>query len=659
MDVINAEQERERDVENNSTTESVVQSITHVSLRLNGATKASNDTKHLASGAIVPSIACLHRLFEDVLRNVSSMQKANSEMADVVLKIRIQKVVFDNGCKPLLVTAARSRQDVENMIENPNHPIWKDTMAHQKLDTVMGRFAPLCLKALQRFQENLIQVKMRSDTRRPSWKTRRKHLPLANRPTCGTIEEYCKLVQSVRNCNDIFCTLVWQVAPCPSGYRSSMSLGIEDLGCSDAIRPAQASYAHVGCIQRASRTLYETLSSVWKYRGHETYSLNMSLKFEYAKAGAIVRDEAFQFNVAVTSALFCGPYRLVVNAAHQDFCVYPADDENQSSKQIYAEIRGARPAAPTKASNFSELDHGTVAHEAGILRSGAFMRPESLHIEKPNLSAEEDICNWLRKSSISIKPKDRTECPYLGSMDARNNLPCQKQSSHSLDDVLMRANKEHRTLPLEHRLRLAFFLANSVLHYHTTPWLGQAWSSKDIHFFDMDSCEGCALGEPFLQTQLNIDPADGPVYEVETLSATRSCLLSLGLVLIELAFSAPWRKLHLQENITDDLLEWERNLLNLMRLSDTVSRELGSRYAKVVQTCLFQGCEAKKVHGLCEAELDEVIFEDIVRELDRCLAAVTFKPVVKGSACVKAPANDLADGTVPTSTKQSSEDDRI
>ena len=637
MDALSAEQDR--DMENCITTDSVVQSITHVNLRLDDATKASNTTRHPALGGIVPSIARVRRLFEDILRNGNFIQKAYSEMADVVLKIRIQKIVFDNGCKSLLVTAARSRQDVENMIENPSHPIWKDTIAHQKLDSLMGRFAHLCLKALERFQESLDQVKMRSDASKGLWKIRRKHF-LANRPTSGTIEDFSKLVQSVRNCNDIFCTLVWQVVPCPFGYKSGTS-SREDLGYLHAIKPEQASCDHVSCIQQASRSLYETLSRAWKCRDHEVYSFNISLKLEYAKAGAIFRNKAFQFNVAVTSPLLCGTYRLVVTAAHRDFCVYQADDENRSSKQIYAENIVAGPAIGTKASDLSEL---TVIHEAEGLRSDSFMKPRSLQIRIPSLGVEEDICNWLRKSSITMKPKNWTECSCLGSLEARNNLPFLlsdvvkegygKQSSRSLDDVLVRANNEHRALSLEHRLRLAFFLANSVLHYHTTPWLGQAWSSKDIHFFDMDGCEGCALGEPFLQTQLDIDTARGPVYEVQTPSATRLCLLSLGLVLIELAFSAPWRKLQLQENITDDMLEWERNLLNLMRLSDTVSRELGSRYAKVVRTCLFQGWEAREMHGFGKAELDEVIFEDIVRELDRCLAAVTFRPVVKGSPSV-------------------------
>ena len=631
-------------MENYITTDAVVLSISHVNMRLDDATKASNTTKHPASGGIVPSVARVHRLFEDILRNGNSMQKAYSEMADVVLKIRIQKVVFDNGCKPLLVTAARSRQDVENMIENPSHSIWKDKIAHQKLDTVMGRFAHLCLKALERFQECLYQFKMKSDASKGLWKMRRKRLFLANRPTCGTIEDFSTLVQSVRNCNDIFCTLVWQVVPCPFGYRSGMPFGLssgEGLGYSHAIKPAQASCDHVGCIQRASRNLYETLSSAWKCHDHEVYSLNISLKFEYAKAGAIFRDKAFQFNVAVTSPYFCGPYHLVINAAHRDFCVYLPGNKNRSSKQILAENRVAGPATRTEVSDFSELDGGTVTHEAEGLRSDTLTGAGSLQMRIPNLGVEEDICYRLRKSSVTMKPKNRTECSCLGSVEARNNLPFLfsdvakeeywKQSSCSLDDVLVRANSEHRALSLEYRLRLAFFLANSVRHYHTTPWLGQAWSSKDIHFFDMNGCEGCALGEPFLQTQLDIDTARGPVYEVKNPSTTRLCLLSLGLVLIELAFSAPWRKLQLQENIIDDLLEWEGNLLNLMRLSDTVSRELGSRYAKVVQTCLFQGWEAKEMHDLGEAELDEVIFEDIVRELDRCLEAVTFKSVVNGS----------------------------
>ena len=89
----------------------------------------------------------------------------------------------------------------------------------------------------------------------------------------------------------------------------------------------------------------------------------------------------------------------------------------------------------------------------------------------------------------------------------------------------------------------------------------------------------------------------------------RILLLSLGILLTEIAYSAPWRKMQSQDDITKDL---NRNLLNLMRLSDTVSRELGSRYARVVQCCLQASVGDRASGRSPEGILENSFQEDFV-----------------------------------------------
>ena len=312
--------------------------------------------------------------------------------------------------------------------------------------------------------------------------------------------------------------------------------------------------------------------------------------------------------------------------------MYQKVKEDGFPKQIDHRNRVDGSAAWAHPSDLSKRDADTAAHRIGDQEAVTCPRARSLRRGMSDLGLEKKWCCWLSNTSVTIGPTEEIECSCVGSSDTRTSHRLllssalrdehQEQGSYSLDDVLVRANIECRRIPLQDRLRTALFLAAGVLRLNTSSWLRQAWGSKDVHFFNMKDYGRCTLGEPFLKFELNNDTARESVYGTRV--ATRSCLLSLGLVLIELAFSAPWRKLQLEENLTEDLLEWERNLVNLMRLSDTVSRELGSRYAKVVQTCLFQGLETNQTDDLGKAELDEVIFEDIVRELDRCLSAVTL-----------------------------------
>ena len=630
--------EREREVGDYVTTDSVVLSITLVNQRSLGVTKPGGMDKCPRSGGVVRSVARIQQLFGDVMKTSQSMQKIYSDVADLAPKIHIQQVAYENGCKMLLHTAAKSHQDVDNMIEDPCHPIWKDTVAHQNLDTVIGCFYNLFLAALEHFRESLIELKvglnaLRGQGRKNITRRLQSWLARSNSPTFGTTEDLPKLVQNLRNYNDIFCTLIWQAVPRRSGYKLELSLE-GDLDCQNVA--TRASQSHFGCIQRASQVLFHTLSTEWTCRDHAAHSLNVSLSFDYATAGAIVGGKVFRFKVAIICPHSDGSCGLVVDILHDEVCINQTVEEDRSSKKTFIGNRVTGPGAQPKCRDLSDSLAEIDAHQAGGHKIGTFIISESPQRTLPNLGLEEDLCQWLHKSSIAIESKQETRFPYLGFLETESNLRLlfahvfrdeyQKQGSHSLDDVLLRANHEHRAVPLKDRLRTALFLAAGVLRLSTSLWLRQAWSSKDIHYYDTNDYERCVLEEPFLETNLDIEKARGPLCEVESSAAAmRSCLLSLGLVLIEIAFSAPWRKLQLEEKITGNLLEWERNLLNLMRLNDTVSREIGSRYARVVQICLVQGLEGMETQGPGKAELDEAIFEDIVRELGRCLSAVTFE----------------------------------
>lgn len=69
-----------------------------------------------------------------------------------------------------------------------------------------------------------------------------------------------------------------------------------------------------------------------------------------------------------------------------------------------------------------------------------------------------------------------------------------------------------------------------------------------------------------------------------------------------------------------------------MRLSETVSRELGSRYAKVVRTCLYKWFDTDEKDTLGLAQLEIMVYENITRELERCLSAVTDELGMSGSS---------------------------
>lgn len=622
-------------------TDTIKQSMSHVNQGSEYVTKEVSSGKRLDAGSIVRRVANIHRLLEDVEKNGSIVQKAFPDVMYLASKIQIRRVAFRSSCRLLLVTVARSRHDLDNMIEDLNHPIWKDMVAHRSLDELMASFFNVFLQALQHFQQSLDGLNAGLQAMR--WHGKKRGTGVyrfwpnwPKSPPVSTTEELEALVQDMTIYNDIINSLIMQVVP--KRYLLGSSVEVH-LGSPLSPGPAQASHSHTGCIQRGSRVLYDALCKVCPCRDHETHSLWISLNFDYAKPGASFRRKSFHFDVAVRRPCYIDIYRLAIDSANGEFCTCQMAEENRTSKDMHLANRVLEPAerdtilktaAQNRSLDSSELDADEVNHRTRGQRTGTLTNPESMQVAILSSDLNENLCHRRHKSSANNELKQEAECSCFGFTEINGisknfsrliKGEYQTQSSHSLDDILVRANSEHRDIPLEDRLRTASLLAAGVLHLHTSSCLPDAWSSKDILFFDVDSFERCTLGEPFLQTQLDSRRNHRSIRDLKDLAGIRSSLLSLGLVLLELAYSAPRRNLPLPADITQHLFEWEIDVLNLMRLSDTVSRQLGLRYARVVQTCLSLGLRAQ---GLGQAELNEMISEKVVKELDRCLSAMTF-----------------------------------
>ena len=557
------------------------------------------------SDGIVRYIADIRHTISDAREFYGLIQQDSSVGADVVSMLHIQAVRFDNTCKFLFLMIARSRQDVDNMFEDPDHAIWLDMTAHLSLERKMTRFYGLCLGSLEHcrqdlneIQEGLRLVKKRQFLSLMKCYYRRDGLKSS---ITSTMQDVSKLLhERLRNHVDLFSTLVRQAVITRCGNMAGSSV-TEDLGHANHIGRSRATYCYSGNMHVVSQLLYDTLANAWTCREHKTHGLNLSLSFIDANASGTISCKGFCFNVVVT-----------------------IPDFGSSSERKLLELKIQARYSPS-----TELDAGAAASET-IRRTATIRRclnPMQNIIR--DLGLENDLCLCLRESSAAIKTLKQGEDTCFGFLKTGSGFHFllfhvfQEQSSHSLDDILSCQNNKSRNFSVERRLRLALFLGAGFLYLRASSWLQDIWSSKDVYFFNVDgSSEEYTLAEAFLHTQMSSLETRRSAPEVEKSDAIRSGLLSLGLILIEIAFSAPWRKLRLREDVTKLLTEQERNFVDLMRLSETVSRELGSRYAKVVRTCLSEGLGVQNTRGR-QADLDEIICEDIVQELNECLLAVS------------------------------------
>ena len=614
--------EPEREVENCMTTDTIVSPTMQKVDDVSKAGNSGGNTNELpTSSGIVRSMATVHGLFEDVERTSEPLQSVFSNIADLVPKVQIQQLAFHHHCKLLLVTVAKSPQEIENMIEDPGHPVWKDKAVHRNIDRVMARFDHMCFNVLDKHQLSLRSLKVGLQALGVHEKGNR-----SKSMGFSTPENLPDIVQNLRNYNDIFFTLVCEAVPRRYGCILG-SATAEDLRYPQIVHPASASVSDpdTDCMQRILEVFYDTVSDLWTCRDHETHSLGILLTFDHARDGALVRNKGFHFIIALTTPYFDSPYHFSIDSLFGGLSSCQTVEGDRCLSRTCQEIKPIGAAVQSKSSDSSISRAGDEG--CGILRLS-----NTMEASKHDLRLAADMCFCLRSLSSTMKTEEETGNLSTRFLESRSGLrfvlspACggrdQRQDSHSLKDILWRVSSEGRAVPIKDRLRTASFLAAGVLHLYTSSWLPEAWSSKDIHYFDADYYGRCALGEPFLQAPLDSSRTRrSEVKETDSMTI-RSSLRCLGQVLIELAFSAPWEKLQIQDDLTNKLSTGEKDVLNMMLLSKTVSRQLGPRYAKVVQTCLSLGLEAKETENLKKTELNEIIFEGVVKQLDQCLSIV-------------------------------------
>lgn len=603
---------------------SVVQSIVNDCQKFKDRAKTFDPGGSSTSGGIIWSIARIRQKLEEIVRIIELRKRSSSNATDLATKLLIQRTAFDNACKLLLLTVAESRQDVDNMFDDPDHQIWIDVGADRDLRKKMARFHELCLASLDQLYKAVCELHTGFRSLFPSEKGRTvgkifcRRWHLTKPPSFGTIEDVLKFINNFRTYNDLFRTLVRQAVSSRAGFVVRLPSS-DGMWGPQLMEGSQSSNHHFDFTQRTSQLPFDAFFEAWNCRTYQAHGVSISLSLDYFNTGQKVPDRCFCFNVNVTTPDFDEPYPLLVHSTSWRLCNCTSFEKKRASNSIKANTSFLR-VNPDEGVKLAEpLGDSTPRCE------------ESMRNSSRDLGQEKDLCRYLKWSCAASESVKTAESSHLGYLQSAMGLRFSiyyipgrtKQTSYSLHDVLVQAYSECRVISVEERIRTAATLATGVLHLHASSWLPHIWSSRHIIFFTANGAtHKTPLTEPFLQAQLNRNSTryDSPTPMEHDSSWT--CLLSFAITLIELAFCKPWHHLQPQDEITKDLFEWERTFLNLTLLSETVSRELGSKYARVVQICLQKWFEAQGLEDPSKAELDNSIFEYIATELNEILAAL-------------------------------------
>lgn len=175
------------------------------------------------------------------------------------------------------------------------------------------------------------------------------------------------------------------------------------------------------------------------------------------------------------------------------------------------------------------------------------------------------------------------------------------------------------------RYKLAVTLASSLLQLHTTPWLGNKWSKKDIHF--LRAGEGLQQAirteTPFVireytptATAQTLVPAEVSTVQPSK-EASEEALFRLGVLLLELCFGQSLEHQHIRQaylapsgectDMTDRITAWywRRDVLG----------EAGPEFDDAIRRCLDCAFGPKSTN-LADDEFKEAVYNEVVQPLE-------------------------------------------
>lgn len=600
---------------------------------------------------ILPCALRAYNFFEAVFHLSKSLRTLSSNTEIFFSGFIVQRAIFDNGCKSLMLLVAPTRQDVEDMLEDQNHHIWTNETAEEHLGQRLGSARSSCSRILQSIVENLdiTNRKLQPFAKRYTGDRKAKLLfkLMGTKSSSNLGTHISRFSEELGQLNDLFRCCILQAVP-PS-VNDLIDLPQFTSEAEASLRQKEGKIAkereldaHISDVQEALQSLLESLSSEWPCQDRSVHSYSVYLDLESLRDFRPGSNEHIRFNLAVSVSPHEETCWLVVHSTQGEYCFCQQSDREFSLGSLYSEDQACKGtiSATSKDAILSPNVEVHPSTQGPVNSSSANNKcPSSERGEYPDLSLTEDLCTYLQKSKLRWRSSvNREETPCLGYLKTSGilshlNFHVQNvdilNGLFSLDRALLRAQDSHFAISTEDKLRLASLLATAIFQLDQTQWLLKGWSSKEIYFFQSDQYNGKTdLQKPFLRRHIQGNDTEDSDCEITSLIITNSQPFALCLILLELAFSSPLRKLELPEKIAKDLSNSERDHLKMTWLVETVEREVGSRYATVVRYCYFHSFGSRELLSIGKPSKSHQISADIVSELNRCLLAWLMKPAI-------------------------------
>ena len=386
-------------------------------------------------------------------------------------------------------------------------------------------------------------------------------------------------------------------------------------------------------VQHASQILHDALSRACN--SHPQHVVQLCLVAKYTSDGRGICKTRFTLAFSHTESL--GEAPLAIDSMRPNQPTTPPDMiwlEIESISGNNGKTREDRHTEDEKRPSLSYISQSPkrenpVATSSTDLATSSTSLPQ-IYSTDPEPENHQNLCMQLSQISVSPAGSYVYALEHISGCKHVVHVPVSlsgSRSSISLTQLITQGSGENSSsgLPQYQRLSHAKALALAVLQFHTTPWLSESWKSDNVFFCGLSKGEsqehrGDAL--PHLHTTVEHTKSTARSRSLTTTPSTMSTsvipnllLFDLGVMLLELAYNAPFQALRQQGTLLGSMNTAMADFTAALTLADQVGIFLGAGFAAIVKKCLR--CDFGCGNSLDQPALQARLYEDVVCKLER------------------------------------------
>ncbi|KAL2869651.1 5'-methylthioadenosine/S-adenosylhomocysteine nucleosidase family protein [Aspergillus lucknowensis] len=498
---------------------------------------------------------------------------------DVRRILKTQRAKFRTVVETLLSHATESPDDAQNMAMDYDHQGWQSRTIGSRVGSHLGSESGFCLEVVLEIQQKLLMVEdcaMRLGEREEANK--------------GHRSDECDLDDLKDSLEDLSSLIRVFSSAIPE--RRRLELQPEMPVPTSNVGVVSRTIEHFRTIQKAANSLYDALGK--SCTEHPLHNVHLSLQPRLNGTSTQV-----EFSVALggssTSESQQGSKSIWFNVESTIKSIVSSTEISSRSYIVTKDLPGKR-------SSGGEGSSRTGGRKR--LRFHSICRPipspisGTTNLDIPDLFLQRNLCSVIQRqlhAQLSLCNNcigiigDSTVCRHLIYINPHAK---KAGASASLSELISLSKRNSaKFLGAYDRVRLAKNLAMAVLYYHTTPWLSRDWRSEDVRFFGKADVDTLLLRSPEALPYITacvqaIGPErSGHVPSEYDMIIRNPVLFSLGVMLLELAYQAPFDELKHDIDLRHRTLPFA-NYVAAKRLAEEVNVQISASFKRIVKKCI-------------------------------------------------------------------------